>query len=47
MTSPAIIAAPSTIMDAEDLGGTMMRQLTSLFEEEGEGGRRCGRARRS
>ncbi|CAA7616225.1 Aerobic cobaltochelatase subunit CobT [Candidatus Terasakiella magnetica] len=23
-----------TIMDAEDLGGTMMRQLTSLFEDE-------------
>jgi cobaltochelatase CobT len=23
-----------TIMDAEDLGGTMMRQLTALFDEE-------------
>jgi cobaltochelatase CobT len=25
-----------TIMDAEDLGGTMMRQLTALFDEEDE-----------
>lgn len=33
-----------TIMDAEELGGTMMRQLTSLFEDEGEDGRRYRRA---
>jgi cobaltochelatase CobT len=26
-----------TIMDAEELGGTMMRQLTSLFDDEAEG----------
>jgi cobaltochelatase CobT len=27
-----------TIVDAEELGGTMMRQLTSLFDETAEGG---------
>ena len=35
-----------TIMDAEELGGTMMRQLTSLFDDEderrGSSGRRAG-----
>ncbi|WP_096703248.1 cobaltochelatase subunit CobT [Magnetospirillum sp. 15-1] len=34
-----------TIMDAEELGGTMMRQLTSLFDDEAEapsGRRRAG-----
>jgi cobaltochelatase CobT len=29
-----------TIMDAEDLGGVMMRQLLDLFEDESTGGRR-------
>jgi cobaltochelatase CobT len=27
-----------TIVDAEELGGTMMRQLTSLFDETADGG---------
>ena len=34
MTSPAIIAAPSPSVDAEELGGTMMRKLTELFDED-------------
>lgn len=29
-----------TIMDAEELGGTVMRQLTALFDEKADGGRR-------
>ncbi len=29
-----------TIMDAEELGGTVMRQLTALFDEQGEGSTR-------
>jgi cobaltochelatase CobT len=35
-----------TIVDAEQLGGTMMDQLTALFEEDSAGGR-AGRQRRS
>ena len=27
-----------TIVDAEELGGTMMRQLTSLFDDTADGG---------
>ena len=33
-----------TLMDAEELGGTMLQQLTSLFEEESPASRRRGEA---
>ncbi len=36
-----------TIVDAEQLGGTMMDQLTELFEEEGAGGAAWPRDRRA
>ncbi|WP_028795668.1 cobaltochelatase subunit CobT [Thalassobaculum salexigens] len=34
-----------TIVDAEQLGGTMMEQLASLFDEDGKGGASGGRQR--
>ena len=34
MTSRATTASAVTIVDADQLGGTMMEQLASLFDEE-------------